>query len=185
MPLGIPRSEETRRKISIAQLGKPHPKKGHPLSLESREKIGLKMRGVPKTDSHRLNISLGLKRIYSGTSRKLENCPAWKGGISFEPYCPKFNDEFKERVRAFFNHTCQMCGHVWQPGKRKLSVHHVNYDKMVCCNDVKPLFVCLCPSTCHTKTNGNRKYWEDYFTNKIMSEYGGQSWIEGMFNDET
>src|SRR5208337_386546 len=28
-----------------------------------------------------------------------EKSPGWKGGISFEPYCIKFNKEFKERVR--------------------------------------------------------------------------------------
>jgi hypothetical protein len=38
------------------------------------------------------------------TRRKLSECkqgekhPNWKGGISFEPYCPKFNADLKRRV---------------------------------------------------------------------------------------
>ena len=30
----------------------------------------------------------------------------WIGGISFDRYCIKFNNNFKERVRSFFNYTC-------------------------------------------------------------------------------
>ena len=76
-------------------------------------------------------------------SRKGENNHAWKGGISFEPYCPKFDNEFKERVRAFFGYTCQMCGHVWIEGEEKLAVHHVNYNEMVCCNSIETPFICF------------------------------------------
>ncbi len=99
--------------------------------------------------------------------------PQWHGGISFGKYCPKFNFEFKERVRAFFDYTCQMCGHVWHDGETRLAVHHVNYEKMVCCSDVKPLFVPVCAHGCHSKTNFNREYWEEVFTNKIMMEHDG------------
>ena len=91
----------------------------------------------------------------------------YKDGISFLPYCEKFDENLKERVRDFFNRCCYICGKSEQEqieemisnGKRpikKLDVHHVNYDKMVCCNDVKPLFVPLCHS-CHMKTQKDRK----------------------------
>ena len=107
-----------------------------------------------------------------------ENNPCWKGGVSFEPYCIKFNREFKERVRAFFGYVCQSCGHIWQPGEEKLAVHHVNYRKDSCCDvDVKPIFVPLCFRTCHTKTNHNRDYWEKYFTDLINEKYGGKCYF--------
>lgn len=93
---------------------------------------------------------------------------SYRGGLSFEPYCEKFNNDLKDRVRAYFNNKCFVCGKV--DIKRKLSVHHVNYDKMVCCNDVKPLFVPLCHS-CHSKTNNNRDQWEEYFTKRLHDEY--------------
>lgn len=109
-------------------------------------------------------------RLYSG-----ENSPNWKGGISFEPYCPKFNRGFKERVRDFWNHECGFCGKSEENNGKKLAVHHVNYDKMVCCNNVAPLFILLCES-CHTKTNYNRDYWEEMFTNYIMIWFDGESY---------
>ena len=108
-----------------------------------------------------------------------DKCPVYKGGISFLPYCEKFDDDLKERVRKFFNRCCYVCGKSEQEqidemikeGKRPvkvLDVHHVNYNKMVCCNDVKPLFVPLCRS-CHAKTHFDREYWEEFFT--ISLEY--------------
>ena len=97
-----------------------------------------------------------------------EKSPVWQGGISFGLYCEKFDDDLKERVRDFFNGCCYVCGVGQSELGRKLDVHHVNYDKMVCCNDVKPLFVPLCRS-CHAKTLKDREYWEEFFT--ISLEY--------------
>jgi hypothetical protein len=95
--------------------------------------------------------------------------PQWKGGISFEPYCPKFNKEFKERVRAFFNHTCVECA--TPQTVKKLHVHHVNFNKESCCDPSIPLFVPLCDS-CHGKTNFNRGFWTYWFTEMITRHYG-------------
>lgn len=104
-------------------------------------------------------------------SKKVEgrfgtSSPNWKGGISFDPYCIKFTKEFKERVREFFDRKCYVCGKSEEGLGRKLDIHHVNYDKMVCCNNVKPLFVPLCRS-CHSKTGSDRESWEEFFTISI------------------
>lgn len=115
-------------------------------------------------------------RIKMGNSRRGEKNGRWLGGVSFEPYCPKFTNEFKERVRTFFNHTCQVCMDVWQPGETKLSVHHVNYNKKSCCDDTKPLFVPVCVK-CHSKTNTHREYWDEIFTNMIMIEHNGECYL--------
>ena len=106
---------------------------------------------------------------------KGENHPKWLGGVSFEPYCPKFNNEFKERVRAFWNRECGLCGLSEQDNGRKLSVHHVNYEKMVCCDDTPPLFIPLC-SSCHAITNHNRRGWEHVLTEYIMIYFNGDSY---------
>lgn len=123
-----------------------------------------------------------------------ENHPSWKGGISFEPYCPKFNNKFRERVRKWFDYQCVECG---QPqNERKLQIHHVYYYKKACCEqnengeyifniDNEPLkvvgnpnkFVALCNS-CHMKTNHNRVYWARYFEEIINNWYDGRSWID-------
>jgi hypothetical protein len=105
-----------------------------------------------------------------------EKCYAWKGGISFEPYCYMFNRPFKNRVRARYDYTCVECEKTQEENGRLLDVHHVNYDKMVCCNDVKPLFVALCHS-CNSKANGNREFWEDWFTEIINEFYDGQCYL--------
>jgi hypothetical protein len=106
---------------------------------------------------------------YSG-----ENHPKWLGGVSFAPYCQKFNEEFKNRVRAFFGYKCAEC-EVEQNGTAH-HVHHVNFDKMSCCNGTEPLFVPLCVS-CHGRTQKNRDYWETHFTDLIKVKYGGKCYF--------
>lgn len=102
-----------------------------------------------------------------------ENHPQWQGGISFEPYCPKFNNEFKERVRAFFNYRCVECGKTQEEEGRALCIHHVNYNKKTCCDNTIPLFVPLC-DTCHKRTNRHRDYWQLHFTELIYLQHGGK-----------
>ena len=127
-------------------------------------------------EEHRRKVSEALKESPSEEHRrKVSNARKdrngnWNGGISFEPYCPKFNREFKERVRSFFGYRCAECG-APQNGK-KLAVHHVNFNKMSCCDNTPPLFVPLCRS-CHARTQKDREYWEEHFTRMINEYHGG------------
>jgi hypothetical protein len=89
--------------------------------------------------------------------------PNWNGGISFLPYCPKFDEKFKEKIRNDFGRMCFVCGKTEICNKRNLSVHHTTYDKDAMCDDSKSDFVPLC-SRCHTITNFNRRFWEKLFT---------------------
>ena len=111
-----------------------------------------------------------------------KNSPAWKGGISFEPYCILFNNDFKERTREFWNRKCGICGKTEEENNQKLSVHHVNYDKQSCCdssffNSTPNLFIPLCRG-CHVKTNFNRDFWEELLANYIMIYFNGVCYIE-------
>lgn len=92
----------------------------------------------------------------------------WYGNIQYyeSRYCEKFNGEFKERVRAFRGYICFECGEP-QNGKA-LHVHHVHYDKKMCCNGSPQDVVPLCKS-CHGHTQKNRDYWEDHFTELIYA----------------
>lgn len=136
-------------------------------SEESKNKIREKLIGRKPSEESRRKM---------GDSRRGEKNPRWNGGSSFEPYCVKFNKEFKERVRKFFNYTCVECGMSESENGRNLCVHHVNYDKEACCNKNNPLFVTLCTS-CHTKTNNKRENWEKHFTEIINSTYGGKCYL--------
>lgn len=116
-------------------------------------------------------------------SHKGESHYNWKGGISFEPYCPKFNDEFRERVRIFWQRKCGICGLTEEDNTHRLHVHHVNYKKMACCDNIPPLFIALCNS-CHTRTNHNREYWENNLTSYIQIWYDGDSYMPLLMEKE-
>ena len=126
-----------------------------------------KLKGIPKTKEHRQKLS----DTHAGDKH-----PNWKGGKSFEPYCIKFNERFKNRVRKFFGFVCVECGNKNSDGT-KLHVHHVNFNKMSCCDGTKTLFVSLCNS-CHPKTNFRRDFWEERYTKLIEEKYGGICYAE-------
>ena len=153
-------SEETKQKMRIFHTGKHH-------SEETKQKIREGNKGKRRSEETKQKNS----KAQSG-----KNHPNWQGGISFEPYCIKFNDEFKERVREFFGRRCVECNKTEEENGKKLNVHHVTYNKDTCCDGTNPLFVPLCNS-CHGKTASNRKNWEKYFTEKIMNDYNGKCFI--------
>lgn len=190
---GYRHSEKTIKKMSDT-------KKGHKVSRETREKISKTKKGNCGGQKHPLfgthpseatkkklrDSHLG-KHLPEEQRRKIgqsnighralsgENAPGWKGGISFEPYCPRFNNKFKERVRAFFGYQCVECG--TPQINRKMHVHHVNFRKDACCiESVIPLFVSLCDS-CHAKSGYDREYWQEHFTEIINTYYGGKCYF--------
>jgi len=57
----------------------------------------------------------------------------WKGGISYLPYCPKFNKKLKEDVRGVFKNVCVLCGKTPEENRGAMNVHHVFTEKMACC----------------------------------------------------
>ena len=157
-------SEETKEKIRRKNTGTVK-------SKESKEKQREKMKGRKRSKEYCENISkakMGDKNPMFG--KKGEDHPSWKGGISFEPYCPKFNEAFKEKVRERFNRECFLCGKSEANDGRKLSVHHVQYNKNCGCDDeLKCDFVPTCMS-CHAKTGHNREYWENFIVDKLRRQ---------------
>lgn len=90
---------------------------------------------------------------YQLERRTGENCHMWKGGISKEPYNLDWNEILKNKIRALYNFTCQLCGR--KQDKEKLAIHHIDYDKK---NTNINNLISLC-RPCHTKTNHNREKW--------------------------
>lgn len=139
---GLKSSEETKRKISQT-LRKhwavyPHPAIGKSPSPETREK---------------LSKALSREKSY-----------LWKGGTSNEPYPFEFNHELKEAIRGRDKHQCQLC-HIAQNGRR-LTVHHIDYNKM---NLDSENLITLC-RRCHSKTNTKREYYTDLFSKLLKGE---------------
>jgi hypothetical protein len=112
---------------------------------------------------------------------KSENNSNWQGGISFEPYCPKWNDDLRERIRAFFEYRCMICGkkqeeNISKNGNiRLLSCHHVDYNKQACCDGFPVRFSATCMK-CHAKTNFDKDRWMNIFHRIIEEIYNDRSY---------
>jgi len=107
-----------------------------------------------------------IKSFYGKTN------PNWKNGISFEPYCYKFNEKTKNEIRKRDNYQCQMpkCLYTQLENlilyNKSLSVHHIHYKK----EDCYPDLIALC-TKCNCIVNSNRNYWEELFM-KILRKRG-------------
>ena len=119
-----------------------------------------------------MNIQLrDINKFYKGQHRspktefkKGEKHRYFNNWSSFEPYGKEFNEELKEQIRIRDNHTCQECGKHQKELKRKLDVHHIDYNK----KNNNPLnLISLCKK-CHVKINGNREHWINYFKMKMF-----------------
>ena len=87
-------TEESKKKLSMAHLGKTSKLKGIPRTLEDRIKISESVK--PKMENH-----------------KGENNPNWKGGKSSKIVKLKASFDYKvwkEQVNERDNYTCQICG---------------------------------------------------------------------------
>ena len=135
-------TEETRCKISEANKGRKH-------SEEAKKKMSNAM--TPERKSRRSEIMKGKKNPMYGKNfseehrHKLseanhgENNPMWQGGMSYEPYCPLFNEKKKEEIRNQHMRVCVITGKsaLQNGGIERLTVHHIDNNKQQGCDDVK------------------------------------------------
>ena len=167
-------TEDHKKKISLSIKGENHPNFGKYCPKEVREKISKSNKGKSRNIKEnnpmygkKIDKEIIEKRVKSridNSKYKGKDHWNWQGGVSYLPYCSKFNEEFKEKTREKFNRQCFVCGLSEELNNRKLSVHHINYNKDCLCNNSKCYFVPLCDS-CHIKTNSNRQFWERLLTN--------------------
>ena len=87
-----------------------------------------------------------------------------KINVGREPSGQNWTNKLRNEIRKRDNYTCQECGKIQNELKRKLEVHHIDYNKKNC-----SIFnlITLCRS-CHSKTQGNTKHWTNYFKMKIF-----------------
>ncbi len=182
-------SEEYRTKIAetLKKKGiKPPSRKGviginNPLFKIKRPAEVIKK----MTDNNRSSDPIVKKKI-SDTMKRLkiippshkgkfgELAPNWQGGLSFLPYCKKFNKILKATIKERDNYTCQLCG----ASNRRLSVHHIHYDKENCYPDL----ITLCCSD-NSRVNINRKYYESLFMNQL-NKRGLLFWTLSLYKEK-
>lgn len=173
--MGHKDSEETRKKKSIASTGRRHrPEICKQLSIRMKEHN-------PSHNPEVLKKISETKKQWHKDHRGYQDGPKnpnWKGGLSYYPYCPKFNEDLRTRVRAFFDYECVVCGKPDWLNKNHYHhhVHHVDYNKDACCDGKPVQFVSLCPS-CHMKTNGSRDRWEKMFLTILYEVYDNRSYF--------
>ena len=154
--MGKKRTKEQRKNISLAHIGiqakEKHPMWGKKHTKEAKKKMSLAKKGFKHSEDTKRKMS---------KSRSGENNYFWKGGISFSPYAPSFNNKLKEIIRERDNYTCQnpSCNVIY----RNISCHHIDYDKL---NSSENNLICLC-SKHHGQTNSYREFWQ-FFYEEIM-----------------
>lgn len=152
-------SESTREKISEGNEGLLVGDKNPACRPDIAKKISDSLMGHGVSEDVRRKISENIP------DQTLENNANWKGGISFEPYCQEFNEKLKQQVRDRYNNCDFMSGltadicNVINGKVHKLSIHHVDYNKMQGCDGHKWLLIPV--SRRHNSIfNGNRPFWE-------------------------
>lgn len=182
-------SEEQKKKMSESKKGK-HPTeetkkrmsesgKGRIFSEEHKRKIGKALKGrvfskdtINKMRRARIGkpLSEEIKKKMSA-SRQGDKHPNWQGGLSYLPYCPKFNNELKESIRKRDNYTCQNpdCQLTQTESislyTLSLCVHHVHYDKENCYPDL----ITIC-NVCNLKANNHKKFHEQLYMNILNNK---------------
>lgn len=189
---GYKHTEETRKKMSLAKKGcitwmkgKHHldsskekiskANKGKIRSVEVKQKMSISSTGRKREIGCNVGeknpmygkkhtkdaIKIISKTWFEGGQTAGDKHWNWRGGIAFEPYPLGWTQTFREQIRYRDSYKCQLCGMPEIEQGRKLEVHHIDYDK----KNIKPdNLITLCKS-CHMKTNFNREYWKDLFSN--------------------
>jgi hypothetical protein len=175
---GSVHTEEQRAINSKAQLDywENHPEKREERSIKRknlwknnksyRDKMAKSMAAVYSNPEVRNKIREASKRLWMTEEYRekhsRENNPNWQGGISGEPIYPlDWKEELKEIVRKRDGYICQVCLMPEKKLKRKLHVHHIDYDRKNC--DLDNL-ISLCHHD-HMRTNapGDRERWQEIF----------------------
>lgn len=167
--LGGHRSDESKKRMSIAQLGRPPASDEARLNMSKRQLGELNCNwGKPRSDAAKKAIGDGNRgKVRSeeacariAEANRGEKSPFWRGGVSTSPYPLTWTRILRRRIRARDTYTCQLCGVRWSKGMWVLSVHHIDYVKSHC----DPMnLIALCHK-CHGKTNTIvREFWTGLF----------------------
>lgn len=152
-------SKEAREKISKANSGENNGFFGKHHTVEARLKMGFwKNKQLPEDIKNKMKLAH--KGKHGGNKSNF-----WKGGISFEPYSTDWTRNLRINIRERDRYTCKICRKKQE--ENVYPVHHIDYNKKNCNPNN---LITLCHS-CHSKTNSKRKYWKEYLSKQIQSNY--------------
>jgi len=138
----------------------------------------LRKYNINTKQSHRMKLlfeSGKITRINQGCFKKGDlriigkNNTNFNNYSSFEPYGREFNKHIRKKIKER-DGCCMLCNIGFEDLKllkRKVHIHHINYDKQ--CTFIENL-ISLCNS-CHTKTNHNRPPWTKFFQSLLAERY--------------
>lgn len=177
--VGEETAERIRKEVSLRTAGEKNPTKNPKVAKKVSESLSKYLKENPELRAGNNNPFHGRKhtseykekhsqnkkgkwaynhnqylKLLENTPRK-EKHPNWLGGISFLPYCPKFDKKLKNRIKNKYRNMCSLC----KISNVMLVVHHIDYDKK---NSSENNLIPLCES-CHGKTNFNREIWSGFF----------------------
>jgi len=101
-----------------------------------------------------------------------ENCqgethPAWKGGISYEPYCDAWQDrDYKESIKE--RDGCKCLNPECRKIPCRLILHHINYNK----KDCSPRNLITICQSCNGRANKNRRWHKSWYLAILHRRYG-------------
>jgi hypothetical protein len=107
----------------------------------------------------------GICKLFGGSGPQ-NGC--WKGGVSFEPYCPIWKDkEYAEFIKQRDGYKClnPFCD---SKNPDDLTRHHINYNKKDC---RKENLITACRS-CNTGANSDREWHEAWYKAIMHMRYG-------------
>lgn len=129
-------SDRTKKRYEHPEARKKHSQK---LKKYFENPLSHKKNSDALKNHHKEHPETRTKLSQSRINFYLSHC--WYGCVTYrspEKYCVLFNNEFKERCRAFDGYKSVISGvpedqHIVNGKQRKLSVHHVYYQKKACC----------------------------------------------------
>lgn len=176
---GKHQTEEHKRKIGLVHKGKKLTEE-HKNKIKENAKINSNygMKGKHFSGEHCKKISKSrMGTILSEETKRKQSAAKqgilldeWRRFVSFEPYAPEFNKQFKKYIRNR-DGGCVLCNLSFEDLKllkRRTHVHHINYDKKL---TIPENCITLC-MPCHIKTNFNRVHWTKFFQSLLAERYG-------------
>ena len=144
--------------------------KGRKISEEQRQNISDKAKerfknieNHPMFGKHQTEEAIQkIVNALKGHNIGKEN-PNWQGGKSFEIYPQEFK-QIKQTILERDSYMCQFpdCTEIHD----RLHVHHIDYNK----KNNNPENLITLGTSCHIKTNYNRKYWVEFYQTIMMNK---------------